>query len=512
MRTMTGKLIAAGIVLALVVTGFIRLGGHGSSIALGDIAESLRQVPWVHVTATIDAPGQRGRIEEWDSLDRHTVIKIDPDGVITYRDYGTETMYVYQPGTNTVTVSPTTGRFNIEVPGSPVAAIEMMISFQEEEGAQVTYEAVVHEGIAAQEIRIISDRQDVTLICDRETGLPLSMETVAALPDTSERATVSAAFDYPAEGPADIYSLGVPADAKVVDNRPAGTAADLVERVQSQFDAGYEDHIVVMLESYVDANELLEPAQITVMWQQGPKKRTSSYHAYNFTGSKSDWPTLYPLVKDAWPELTVPEVLALVSDDVAETQWIFDGTASTNRSNFSGQVNVQTIRTDMFQHGGIDSLASLARPNPSALTMAGSTVQKKLEPLPADPNRPGLVGFRIATEPSRPDGRLPGTTTQTSVDSYWFDPAHDYLLMEQSTRAERDEGVSEFVRSTVGTAQTPAGEWYPTRIRITSSYPDRNGQIHHIVRAQRILLDASPVFEEETFDAARLRNRDGSGN
>jgi hypothetical protein len=336
------------------------------------------------------------------------------------------------------------------------------------------------------------------------------VQTTATLPETSERAVASLAFEYPAEGPADIYALGAPVDAEVIDNRPQGSAADLVEQVQRRFDAGFEDHVAVMLESYVDGNDALEPTQIVVMWRQGRQKRIGRYHAFNFGDRRPEMVTLYPAVKDIWPNLTVADVLGLISDEFAEYELIFDGTTSTSRSNFSGRVNVQTIKTDLFQVGGVESLADLARPNPSALLMAGSDTQKKLEALPADPNHPGLVGFRIVTTPSDPSEHLPGTTSKVSTESFWFDPGRDYLLIERSSRDERDEGISEFVTKATEIIQTPAGRWYPTVIRITSLSPGRDGQIHHNTREQRILLDTSPVFEPGTFDAASLRTGEAS--
>jgi len=330
------------------------------------------------------------------------------------------------------------------------------------------------------------------------------MENIATLPETSEQAVLSIVFDYPVEGPADIYAAGAPADVRVIDNRPKGNAADLVEQVQRRFDAAFEDHIAVLLESYVDSNEALEPAKIVAMWQQGRQKRMGRYHAYNFGSRRPEMATLYPAIKDTWPNLTVAEALGLISGEFAEYQLIFDGTTSTNWTKFSGRINVQTIRTDLFQMGGVESLAALARPNPSALMMTGSNTQKKLEALPADANHPGLVGFRIITTPSDPSGHLPGTTTRASVDSYWFDPGRDYLLIEKPGRSERDEGIYEFLTAATEIARTPAGTWYPARIRSTSSYPGRDGQIHHNTREQRILLDTSPVFEPGTFDAAAL--------
>jgi len=506
MKSKTGKLAAAVIVLVLIGVGIVRFGGRNTSVALGAIVESMQRVPWIRITGTLQSPRTKGPFEEWQSSDQRILVSIDPNGVITYRDYAAEAMYVYQPGTNTVTISPTTDRYNVASPGSPVGAIQEMIASQEQAGAQVTYDAMTYNGVPARKIHIVAKEQDMTLVCDRDSGLPLSIQSVATLPEMPERVVTSIVFEYPAEGPADIYALGVPADAKVADNRPKGSAADLVEQVQRRFDAGFEDHIAVMLESYVGGNETLEPAQIVVMWQQGRQKRMGRYHACNFGDRRPEMATLYPAIKDLWPNLTIADVLGLISDEFAEYQLIFDGTASTNWSRFSGRVNVQTITTDLFQTPSIiDWLTNLAGINPMLLMSSGPNLQKKLETFPADPNHPGLVGFHVVTTSSDSSGRLHGTTPRVGSESYWFDPDRDYLLIERWSRNERDEGIYEFLTETSEVAQTPAGKWYPRIIRITASYPAYDG-IHHNTRERRILLDTSPVFEPGTFDAVPLQS------
>ncbi len=501
MKSTTGKLVAAVIVLVLIGAGIIRFGSHGGGIALGNIVESMQRVPWVHVTGTVQSPQKNGHVEQWESLDQRIIVWIEPDGVITYRDAGAERAYVYRPQTNTITIIPATDRYDAAGPSSPVAAIQEMIARQEEAGARVTYDATTYNGVPARRIHIIAREEDITLICDRDSGLPLCEEAIMTVAETSEQAVASATFEYPAEGPADIYALGAPRDAKVIDNRPQGSAADLVEQVQRRFDAGFEDHIAVMLESRVESNDALKPTQIVVMWQQGAQKRMGRYLASNTGDGQPARATLYPNIKDAWPNLTIADVLALIGGKFAEFQLIFDGTTSTIWSNFD-QVRVDTKKTDLFQRSLVEGLANLAGTNPSDLMMTDSD----LEALPADPNHPGLVGFRIVTSPRDSSGHLPGTTTKLRVQSYWFDPAKDYLLIEKSTRSEQDEGISQSVTMATEIGQTPAGKWYPTEIRVASSYPGRDGQTRHNTRELRILLDTSPVFEPGTFDGAALRS------
>ena len=503
MKSTTGKLVAAVIVLALIGAGIIRFGRHGGGIALGDIVESMQRVPWVHVTGMEQSPRENGHVGQWwESFDRRVVVSMEPDGVITYWDYNAEAMYVYHPQTNTVTISPTTDRFNVASPGSPAAAIKEMIAAQEEAGAEVTSEPAIRDGRKVQTIHIVAKGQDMTLVCDRDSGLLLSMETIVTVQGTSEQVVVSATVEYPAEGPADIYALGAPRDAKVIDNRPKGSAADLVQQVQRRFDAGFEDHIAVMLDSRVESNETLKPVQIVVVWQQGARKRMGHYLACNPAERRPEMATLYPAIKDTWPNLMIADVLALIGDKFAEFQLIFDGTTSTVWNNISDQVRVNTHQRDLFQDGRIESLAGLAGTNPSDLMMTDSDTQKKLETLPADPNHPGLVGFRIVTSPSNSSGHLPGTTLRADVASYWFDPAKDHLLIEKSSRSENGQSVTKAAE--IG--QTPAGKWYPMKIRTASSFPGPDGKIYHNTHEQRILLDTAPVFEPGTFDAAALRS------
>jgi hypothetical protein len=276
-----------------------------------------------------------------------------------------------------------------------------------------------------------------------------------------------------------------------------------MDQVQKRFDAGFPDHIALMLESYIgDANEL-EPASLVIMRQSGRLKRMDRYHAFNFT--KSNIPTLYPAIKDIWPNLTIAGAIALEGRQFADRQRVYDGRATTARSQFPGGANVNTIPSDVFLMSQDGSLAFLARPNPRTLTMAGSDQQVKPEILPADANHPGWVGFRLVHTMTSEEKRLPGTVVKSRTEDYWFDPAKDYLLMKHAIQDETEVGNQSFTMTTVGTAQMPGGQWYPTVIRTEQFTPDAKRQIRHTVREQRIQVDASPVFDPALFKADSLR-------
>ncbi|NQV35686.1 MAG: hypothetical protein HQ515_23535, partial [Phycisphaeraceae bacterium] len=467
---------------------------------------SMQKMPWVHVKATVHRAGQTLLHEEWECFDSKISIKIEPDGVISFRDYGLGTVSVYRPTDDAILISPVTDRFNKKGAGSGSAGVQAMISRFESQGSEVVRTATTQDDLPVEVITLKDQIQEITLVLDRDRQVPLTMETVARIPDTGEKVTASAVFAYPDQGPTDIYGLGVSVDAQVIDNRPKGAVQNLIDEVQSRFYAGYGDHIAVLLESWVGDDNELEPKKIIVMRQKGNMKRVDRYNAYNFTGSKANRATLYPLVKDIWPNLTIEDVVAVEDNKCAEYQMIYDGDTSSQRTNFSGQVETHAIRTDLFQMGGgAESLVSFAWCCPSALMMSGSDQQIKPEELPDEPNRPGLKGFRLVTSMHTPDKRLPGTTIKQRINDYWFDPAKDYLLMEHRSLNQADEGDSTFVTRALETAQTASGQWVPKVILTESSYPDRKGGITHHSQEKRIMMNTEYEFKDDVFDLSTLK-------
>ena len=505
MSSKVTKIAAAAIVLVVVGTGILHIGTQDQGVALGAVEQAMYGMPWVHTNATIRQGDQIQVRQEWECFDPKVHIWIDPNGVISYRDYSGQTAYVYHPEANTITISSATDRFNKKGSQSGAEAVKDMIARFESRSGEILRQRTTHNQIPVEIVQLADEHQEISLILDLERQIPLKMDMQGSIPDTDQKYAMSVDFDYPVEGPADIYDLGAPADARVVDNRPQGDVQDLIQKVQQRFDTGFEDHTAVVLGSWVADNNVLEPKDIIVLRQKGNLKRVDNYHAYNFTGSKSHIPTLYPLIKDRWPNLTIQDAIALEDNKYGEFQMVFDGDKSTKRTNFSGKVHMQTIRVDMFQMGGIESLANLAWCNPSSLLMTGSDQQIKPELLPADPNHLGWVGFKLVRSMHDSSKRLPGTTIRQSISFFWFDPERDHLLMERKTLETADEGTRTSVTSIIEIAQTPEGKWYPTLILTESSYPNYQGTISRHVEEKRILLDTDPIFKDGVFDGASLK-------
>ena len=310
-------------------------------------------------------------------------------------------------------------------------------------------------------------------------------------------------FDYPEKGPEDIYALGVPKEAKIVDLRPEGSAMTLVELVQRKFEEGFGDHIAVVLTSWVEDDGSLEPSSISVFRRKGDLRRTDEYHAYNFQiPNQYPFPrpvTLYEKIKDLWLDVTMPQVLKLLDDRAICRQMLFDGrqTIIQNNDNNEREWKRDVMRANRFLINAEDSLAGLAWACPYRQITSGSSHMKQdIHLLAEDPNHPGLVGFQLLKF--------------AQTDEYWFDPKKDYILIEYISR---QHGHRPLLRTIVTqTGRSPDGKWYPKVIRTKSIYLNSEGTRESKNGEKRVLLNTNPSFREGTFDADNLaEHRNGSG-
>ena len=81
----------------------------------------------------------------------------------------------------------------------------------------------------------------MTFVVDGQTRLPGSMTMKNAGGDSAEFT-----FDYPERGPADIYALGVPKDANLVDRVPTGDMSRILAGIQSGRDRFDDFHAIVV--------------------------------------------------------------------------------------------------------------------------------------------------------------------------------------------------------------------------------------------------------------------------
>jgi len=243
------KLAAAAVIILAVLVGISNLPKQPSIVAkaLAEAIDNMQRVPWVYVIwAETDESPEEGD-EFWVGFEQEIYIAKYRKGKIECSDYRKQIYYVYDPATETVSISALEEQF----PGHSVAiyldSLETVKKHIEEE-AEVIQSKGVYEGQTVDVYEISrGNTHGEKIFVDRHTKLVVAAEWW----DASTRVVVGGflRFKYPQHGPESIYALGVPATAKVLyegTESQVQLAAEL-KRIKEMFAADDIDGLVAML-------------------------------------------------------------------------------------------------------------------------------------------------------------------------------------------------------------------------------------------------------------------------
>jgi formylglycine-generating enzyme required for sulfatase activity len=235
MKSKITKLAAAAVIIIAVLIGIHYLGGSvdGASVAFAKMTEAIRTVPWMHVHGQVDALQRKGQVDEWICFGKSIEITKQVDGSITYRDEGQDTMYAYDPVNNIVTISLLSDEYAMPrrtpMLQSPMGGINTLIETLKKAGSvqlSIYYDQIneqpveiLHAICTMQQDEIVMN-QDISITIDAETKLPILLDTFVTQEDGVQLGSAHVDFNYPDKGPDDVFSLGVPEDAVVIDRRP----------------------------------------------------------------------------------------------------------------------------------------------------------------------------------------------------------------------------------------------------------------------------------------------------
>jgi len=506
---------AAAIIIIGVMIGISYFGGSPefNQAAWGKMMESMKKMPWVHISENIAPPVLYDAIERWTCFDPSIQIYKYSDGTITYSDYSKGEGYYYKPGDKTITISPITEKYNVPGPKSPFDIVTDFFQMTDKLEAEIVSK---YSKVNGQQVEIIESKYvtglgqcQTKMIRDVKQNLLRSSQTTILIPDTNEQVITTATYDYPETGPRGIYEAGAPRDAKVIDLRIADDAKSLLNEVQQRYDRGYGDCIAMVLQSWVSEDLTEEPWSIIMFRQSGQRYRMDLY----FASDIKRFENLHDQIKDDWPDLTIEQVLSYERNEATERQSVYDGTYTTNHlRNSRDDVTSNRHKGMIPLHYG-DSINSLSWFEPPIYGSSKPAFKVECELLESDNEHEGLIGLRITKLPTS----LSRTMTQSSKDDftrndpvwtnsnfslYWLDPSRDYLVIEHIVQ----ESDSKTINLTLETKKTPSGQWYPSHIRQESTYtlPDGKQNVNRIDK--RIFIDTEPVFPEGTFQADYIFN------
>jgi hypothetical protein len=186
----------------------------GATVSFAQITENMERMPWLH--AVVEAAGDR--IEGWFCFERRIFFQKRINGEVRCQD--DQTIQVYEPNANTLTVSRGTpealagmGRSALDFPRS-------IIKFFEDSGEKVIQEKGKYNGrdVNLYKMSGFLGGMDmkIEMTVDAQKNILLFLNQKAF--DKAGKLTIEANgyFDYPETGPESIYDVGVPMSAKTV--------------------------------------------------------------------------------------------------------------------------------------------------------------------------------------------------------------------------------------------------------------------------------------------------------
>ena len=238
MKSPITKLATAAVI---VIAGFIVINQFGGSIdvtttAFAQITENMKKMPWMHVI--VEGAGER--LEAWFSFEQRVMVSKRVPGEIRYHDGLKQTVQIYDPDANTITISYTMADALAGLGHSPLDFPKSILKHFDEAGEKIIQETGKYKGKDSKIYKMSGflggmDMR-VEMIVDADKNLLLFVNQKVFDKTGTLQMEANAYFDYPENGPNNIYEIGVPTSAKIV--RP--------EKDKTAFGKAFEEAIIVI--------------------------------------------------------------------------------------------------------------------------------------------------------------------------------------------------------------------------------------------------------------------------
>jgi hypothetical protein len=480
-----------------------------------DVARAVQAKPWVHATAKF---GDDTR-ELWFSPTRQVSATKSRYDIMFY-DQRLAILHSYEPDKKVLYRVPDTFNnrqrefrafqdtlqdlFHGELaPRSPLSHGEVIEQKQQRvtDGGKTWQEHTLSVRLSQER-----DGPEARLVfrVDPASRLPHSM-TMIPVPrgQDDRRPSVTLTFDYPDKGPVDIFDLGVPRDATLVDRVPA----DDLNRLLTAVRAGRErlqPYRAVAVVGDDRSQESRWNGHAYLVWHSGLKWRVERHYRYPPKHDAAWWWKL--------AEKTVYWDLLGVCDG-RSVQW---------RTIDNGELKIQLKRRLPSDATIYDSLTE------ALLEAEGRDIFPELLAYPDLPVPSQQFEARLDTKPK--DGP-PGTvlltvqlTSRTGPHNeanvykdhrYWMDPTRGYVTLRQEMRTRRpgepgadDPKLSRLIETVAEKLErSPMGVWYVASASQAIWRP--NGKTE---KSFRYYLDFQAPLGDELFKPAERTSHVGHGD
>ena len=293
------KLAAAAVIIIAVTIVVTWFGSSidGSSVALGQVVENMKKMPWEHAFFQDQREDSKGQSQSWSSYTSKVEAGKEQNGKLTFYDYSRQVAYAYDPCTEQITIYSLRDRKFALGAESPRELLGKMVEvLSEHEGTQVTRKNDEYDGrdVEIHTVRVPKGDLGVEewiFMVDSDTHLMMTLKLGGYKPDGNVIEVGEMTFDYPDDGPADIYELGAPRSAAIIDDRTKPEA----EEIFNTYDAYHRNvpsrYIMVSMNYHhierIGADVIDE---VTRIYTDGRLQRYEKYNLVDWLEYLDNWP------------------------------------------------------------------------------------------------------------------------------------------------------------------------------------------------------------------------------
>ncbi|HIJ72281.1 MAG TPA: hypothetical protein HPP87_13145 [Planctomycetes bacterium] len=228
MKSPITKFATAAVIITAVFIGIDQFGQtvNLSAIAFAEISEATKNVSWMHQINKGFERGVKGKGEQWYGFETEIFASKPSQDKPLFIDLKENKRYRYDPKHQTITIT-NVDDFPLDL-SSPLRMLESLSERFKEQGAEIIVKKSSYKGQQVQLQQISLSRTGpnndenhlLRLYIQPKTKLLVGAEVKGTNADGKVIMDGEITFTYPQTGPSSIYDLGVPRDAKIVNNLP----------------------------------------------------------------------------------------------------------------------------------------------------------------------------------------------------------------------------------------------------------------------------------------------------
>ena len=218
MKSKITKLAAAAVIIILILLSLHDGSVDITSNVYAEITENMQEMPWVYIRIIAEYPTIDERIAEVDLWysNNEQIIGMKDSLRVKFTYYQNEKKYDYDPDTNSIAVSSIDQSDYSNILINLKEGFDSWLKQFSQQGAEINSYSGEFEGEKVEIYETQVERGSGKIYVNLVTRLPIYAE----FNDTHQgnQGNVQFHFDFPESGPRDIYDLGVPSDAPIIEN------------------------------------------------------------------------------------------------------------------------------------------------------------------------------------------------------------------------------------------------------------------------------------------------------